>query len=331
MNQRTFTAAALPLAVRVAAFDARAAAPRARAAAREAIIKAVGALMSGSGSAAAQWLAENAGARAASGPCLAAGTTRRVAMLDAALANGTAASAGAHETGGGSGEGHAARFAALFALAEARKLPGQRFHAAWLAGDAAAHSLASAAPTVAPGLATILATVAAASHLLCFDAAATAAALVLGASTTNEADPEAAANGDALATPLRAGQRARVALQAVMLAEQGETGAAAQLTQDDTLIEALAQAASTLGDIPDATPPAHLSCDTFVARCSRAIGTSEALALYERLEAIDEASDIALLGTLMARRALPGAAGASAPLALSTTPGDGSDETAWVP
>ncbi|WP_233889745.1 MmgE/PrpD family protein [Paraburkholderia flagellata] len=331
MNKSAFTAAALPLAARVAAFEARAAAPRARAAAREAIIATVGALMCGSGSESARRLAENAGTRAANGPCLVAGTTRRTAMPDAALANGAAASAGGQETGDGSGEGHATRFAALFALAEARKLSGQRFHAAWLAGEAAAHSFERAAPTVAPGLSAILATVAAASHLLHLDAAATAAALVLGASTTNETDLEAAAHGDALATPLRAGQRARTALQAVMLAEQGETGAAAHLTPDDTLIEALAQAAATFGDIPDATPPAHLSCDAFVARCSGAIGASEALALYERLEAIDEASDIALLGTLMARRALPGAAGASAPLALSTTPGDGSDETAWVP
>lgn len=337
MNEHAFIAAALPLAGRVAAFDARAATPRARALAREAIIETVGALMNGAGSPVAQRLAQTPGALAADGPCLVAGTARRTTALDAALANGTAAAAGQQDASDNGGGAHAARFAALFALAGAHRLSGERFHAAWLAGEAAAHGLALAAPNLAPVLATTLATVAAASHLLRLDASTTAAALALGATMVDEARFDAATPGEARAAPLRAGQCARLALHALTLAEPGETAAPTPHGPlIDALIDALPRAADAFGEVrnapPDATPPAHHDrCDAFVARCIGTIGASEALALYERLEAIDEASDIALLGTLMARRALPGAATASAPLALSTTPGDGSDETAWVP
>ncbi|WP_321962119.1 MmgE/PrpD family protein [Paraburkholderia sp. J7] len=337
MTEHTLIAAALPLARRIAAFDARKATPHARAATRDAIIETVGALMSGAGSPAAQRLAHTPGALAEDGPCLVAGTARRTTALDAALANGAAAAAGQRGAGTGNGDAHAARFAALFALAGARRLSGERFHAAWLAGEAAAHGLASAAPNLAPMLATTLATVAAASHLLRFDASTTAAALAPGAMMMDEADFTAAAPDEALTAPLHAGQCARVALHTVALAEQGETaGPTPHGPLIDALTDALTRAADAFGEPrhgpSSAAPPAHHDrCDAFVARCIATIGASEALALYERLEAIDEASDIALLGTLMARRTLPGADAASAPLALSTTPGDGSDETAWVP
>ncbi|WP_321933498.1 MmgE/PrpD family protein [Paraburkholderia sp. J8-2] len=339
MTEHALIAAALPLARRIAAFDARKATPHARAATRDAIIETVGALMSGAGSPAAQRPAHTSGALAEDGPCLVAGTARRTTALDAALANGAAAAAGQQGASTDNGEAHAARFAALFALAGARRLSGERFHAAWLAGEAAAQGLASAAPNLAPMLATTLATVAAASHLLRFDASTTAAALALapGAMMMDEADFAAAAPDEALKAPLRAGRCARVALHTVALAEQGETaGPTPHGPLTDTLTDALTRAADAFGEPrhgpSSAAPPAHHDrCDAFVARCIATIGASEALALYERLEAIDEASDIALLGTLMARRTLPGADAASAPLALSTTPGDGSDETAWVP
>ena len=321
MNESTFAVETAPgpalrLAERIAAFDARAVTPRAKAAAREAIIDTVGALMSGACMPLAQRLMQTPGVIAASGPCLVAGTTRRTTALDAALANATAACAAAEDA-----SHRGIRFAVLFALAAERKLSGERFFAAWLAGEAVGHGSANAT--------SVISAVAAASHLLHLDLAATATALALAVSATHASGFEDHAN----ATPLRAGQHARAALLAVMLAAPGDHAAslAPSHIPDGVLEAAIVAFDNAHENVEAAAPTAHHDhYDAFTARCAAAIGASEALALYERLEAIDEVSDIALLGNLMAKRALPGATG-NAPLALSATPGDGSDETAWVP
>ncbi|MPW19620.1 MmgE/PrpD family protein [Paraburkholderia sp. CNPSo 3157] len=66
--------------------------------------------------------------------------------------------------------------------------------------------------------------------------------------------------------------------------------------------------------------------------CSkRAIGSSEALALYERLEALEEVSDISTLARLFAKRVLPGGNVAQQKLEVSAAPERKSEETAWVP
>jgi 2-methylcitrate dehydratase PrpD len=66
--------------------------------------------------------------------------------------------------------------------------------------------------------------------------------------------------------------------------------------------------------------------------CSkRAIGSSEALALYERLEALEELSDISTLARLFAKRVLPGGNVAQQKLEVSAAPERKSEETAWVP
>jgi hypothetical protein len=295
---------ALRLAERIAAFDARAVTPRAKAAARMAIIDTAAALMSGACTPFAQWVVQTPGVIAASGPCVVAGTTRRTTALDAALANATAACA----------TQRGIRFAVLFALAEEHKLSGERFFSAWLAGEAVASGLQNAAP--------LISTVAAASHLLRLDAAATALAVSMAAASGFE--------DRAHTTPLCAGQQARAALLAVMLAARGDQAALHVPRYDPGGMLEAAAAAFGSAQENDEADTYHDNCDAFTTRCAAAIGASEALTLYERLEAIDEVSDIALLGKLMAKRALPGAS-SSGPLALSATPGDGSDETAWVP
>ena len=66
----------------------------------------------------------------------------------------------------------------------------------------------------------------------------------------------------------------------------------------------------------------------------RAIGPSEALSLYERLEAIDEVEDISTLARLLMKRALPGASRSNAaqPAQVSARPHNAeSVETSWVP
>ncbi|SIT45503.1 putative MmgE/Prp family protein [Paraburkholderia piptadeniae] len=68
------------------------------------------------------------------------------------------------------------------------------------------------------------------------------------------------------------------------------------------------------------------------ADCSkRAIGSSEALALYERLEALEEVSDVSTLARLLAKRVLPGGDVAKQKLEVSSAPERKSEETAWVP
>ena len=66
----------------------------------------------------------------------------------------------------------------------------------------------------------------------------------------------------------------------------------------------------------------------------RAIGPSEALSLYERLEAIDEVEDLSTLARLLMKRALPGACRsntAPAPQLIARPHNAESVETSWVP
>jgi 2-methylcitrate dehydratase PrpD len=77
--------------------------------------------------------------------------------------------------------------------------------------------------------------------------------------------------------------------------------------------------------------------------CSkRAIGSSEALSLYERLEAFEDVPDISNMARLFARRTTPGrdnsnnsdnnrAAAARPPVKIAAASGNTSEETAWVP
>lgn len=66
--------------------------------------------------------------------------------------------------------------------------------------------------------------------------------------------------------------------------------------------------------------------------CRQAIGSSEALALYERLEALDEVADLSTVARLMTKRSLPGAATAEKNR-LEIAPATRNDavETSWVP
>ncbi|NPT34913.1 MmgE/PrpD family protein [Paraburkholderia xenovorans] len=66
--------------------------------------------------------------------------------------------------------------------------------------------------------------------------------------------------------------------------------------------------------------------------CSkRAIGSSEALALYERLESLEAVTDVSQLARLMTKRTLPGGAEAERDLKVVAAPRNTLVETSWVP
>lgn len=66
--------------------------------------------------------------------------------------------------------------------------------------------------------------------------------------------------------------------------------------------------------------------------CSkRAIGSSEALALYERLESLEAVTDVSQLVRLMTKRTLPGGTETGCDLKVAAAPGNTLVETSWVP
>jgi 2-methylcitrate dehydratase PrpD len=199
--------------------------------ARVAILDTVGCTLAGASEPCARIVAR---VTAASGPCLVFGTTQRVAPLDAALINGTAAHAHDFDDCSNTLGGHpsAPILPALFALAETRAVDGRAFVAAYVAGWEAETRIARGInfhhyekgwhPTATIG---VFGSAAACSHLLGLSPDATATALALAATFSSGVK----ANFGTMTKPLHVGHASRNGLFAALLASEGFTANAGAL------------------------------------------------------------------------------------------------------
>ena len=193
--------------------------------ARVAILDTVGCTLAGADEPCARIVAR---VTAAPGPCLVFGTAQRVAPLDAALINGTAAHAHDFDDCSNTLGGHpsAPILPALFALAETRAVDGRAFVAAYVAGWEAETRIARSInfhhyekgwhPTATIG---VFGAAAACSHLLGLSPDATAKALALAASFSSGVK----ANFGTMTKPLHVGHSSRNGLFAALLASDGFT------------------------------------------------------------------------------------------------------------
>lgn len=160
------------------------------------------------------------------GGSLVFGTDRRTSALDATLINGTASHALDFDDFSGVFGGHQSvpLVAALFALAEERKLSGNKLLLAYLVGVETEIKLARAVhfhhydkgwhPTSTLGT---IGAAAAVAHLIDLDEARTAMALAIAASLASGIK----ANFGSMTKPLHVGQCGRNGLMAALLAERG--------------------------------------------------------------------------------------------------------------
>src|SRR5579863_7662026 len=193
--------------------------------ARVAILDTVGCTLAGASEPCARIVAR---VTAASGPCLVFGTTQRVAPLDAALINGTAAHAHDFDDCSNTLGGHpsAPILPALFALAETRAVDGRAFVAAYVAGWEAETRIARGInfhhyekgwhPTATIG---VFGATAACAKLLGLSMERTARALALAATFSSGLK----ANFGTMTKPLHVGQAARNGLYAALLASEDFT------------------------------------------------------------------------------------------------------------
>src|ERR1700722_14004170 len=193
--------------------------------ARVAILDTVGCTLAGADEPCARIVAR---VTAAPGPCLVFGSAQRVAPLDAALINGTAAHAHDFDDCSNTLGGHpsAPILPALFALAETRTVDGRAFVAAYVAGWEAETRIARGInfyhyekgwhPTATIG---VFGAAAACSHLLGLAPDATSKALALAASFSSGIK----ANFGTMTKPLHVGHCARNGLFAALLAAKDFT------------------------------------------------------------------------------------------------------------
>ncbi len=193
--------------------------------ARVAILDTVGCTLAGADEPCARIVAR---VTAAPGPCLVFGSAQRVAPLDAALINGTAAHAHDFDDCSNTLGGHpsAPILPALFALAETRPIDGRAFVAAYVAGWEAETRIARGInfhhyekgwhPTATIG---VFGAAAACSHLLGLAPDVTAKALALAASFSSGVK----ANFGTMTKPLHVGHCSRNGLFAALLASEGFT------------------------------------------------------------------------------------------------------------
>lgn len=175
-----------------------------------------------------------AGGGGSRGECLVFGSDRRLAPLDAALVNGTAAHALDFDDVSNSLGGHpsAPLLPGLFALAELLGSSGQAFIAAYVAGFETEARLGRGVhfhhyekgwhPTATLG---VFGAAAACCHLLGLAAPATAQALAIAASLASGLK----ANFGTMTKPLHVGHTARNGLMAALLARDGFTANPAAL------------------------------------------------------------------------------------------------------
>jgi len=193
--------------------------------ARVAILDTVGCTLAGASEPCARIAAR---VSASNGPCLVFGTHQRVAPLDAALINGTAAHALDYDDCSNTLGGHpsAPILPALFALAETRVVSGQAFIAAYVAGWETETRIARGVnfhhyekgwhPTATLG---VFGATAACCHLLGLVPDVTARALGLAASFASGVK----ANFGTMTKPLHVGHSSRNGLLAALLTAEGFT------------------------------------------------------------------------------------------------------------
>ena len=216
------------LAERVAALRYEDFPPEAHHWSKVAVLDTVGVALAGCSEDAPRIVEEVLGLPAGAGPCLVFGSSRRVAALDAALVNGTAAHALDYDNTAKSMGGHvsAVMVPALIAAAEACGASGRDLllaHAAGYEVGAAIgrcvnprHSEKGWHPTATLG---VFAVTAACARLLGLTVAETETALALATSLAAGTK----ANFGTMTKPLHAGQCARGGLFAALLARRGFT------------------------------------------------------------------------------------------------------------
>jgi 2-methylcitrate dehydratase PrpD len=192
----------------------------------------VGVTLSGSTTLPAARLHRALGLNQANGDASVLGTSRRTGVLDAAMANGTAAHAEDFDDFNEAFGGHptVAVLPAILALAEARDFSGSAVLDAYAAGVEVESKIADAVhfhhyekgwhPTSTLG---VFGAAAGAAHLLHLDVERTATALSIAASLSSGIK----ANFGADTKPMHAGHCNRSGLMAALLAEQGFTAGAA--------------------------------------------------------------------------------------------------------
>jgi 2-methylcitrate dehydratase PrpD len=202
-------------------------------AAKAAVLDTVGVTLAGIGEDCAQIVLKTA-AVGGRGDCLVFGTDRRLAALDAALVNGTAAHALDFDDVSNSLGGHpsAPILPALFALAELLDSDGIDFLTAFVAGFETETRIARAVhfhhyekgwhPTATLG---VFGAAAACCHLLRLEPERTAQALAVAASLASGIK----ANFGTMTKPLHVGHTARSGLFAALLARDGFTANTAAL------------------------------------------------------------------------------------------------------
>lgn len=190
------------------------------------IADAIGVTLAGSREEATQVLLRTPGVAAAPGACVLVGTARRTSSLEAALVNGTASHALDYDDFSGVFGGHhtVPLLSALLAIAEERGHTGRELLTAYVAGVEVEMRLARAVhfhhydkgwhPTATLG---VFGAAAAVSRLIGLDAARTATALAIGASSASGLK----ANFGTMTKPLHVGQCGRDGLMAALLAEGG--------------------------------------------------------------------------------------------------------------
>ncbi|MGE5525392.1 MAG: MmgE/PrpD family protein [Rhodospirillaceae bacterium] len=199
--------------------------------AKTAILDTVGVMLAGSRHEAAGIMREVMLESGSRGPCLVVGTTRRIAALDAAQANGTAAHVLDYDDSNSQLMGHpsAAILPALLAASETARVDGQGFIAAYVAGFETLarvgmlvnpyHYAHGWHPTVTVG---IFGATAACCHVLGLDEAQTTHAIGMAAHMAAGIK----ASFGSMTKSLGVGQVARNALLAAQLAAKGYTSGA---------------------------------------------------------------------------------------------------------
>jgi 2-methylcitrate dehydratase PrpD len=222
------------IAEKIAAIDCDALPPEAIRAAKMGVFDTVGVTLAGAGEPCTQIVLRTIAAGGGRGECLVFGSDRRVAPLDAALVNGTAAHALDFDDVSNSLGGHpsAPILPALFALGETLDSSGRAFLAAFVAGFETETRIARAVhfhhyekgwhPTATLG---VFGAAAACCHLLGLQPARTAQALAIAASHASGIK----ANFGTMTKPLHVGHTARSGLFAALLAKEGFTANAEAL------------------------------------------------------------------------------------------------------
>lgn len=300
----------------------------ARTAAVAAIIETIGTMLAGSCETASAKLVR--ALMPADGPSSLLGGKRCVAALDAAFVNAAAAYGLSSDASSrtGAAESHAAPLvAALLALGEARQETGAKLVDALHGGFSLARSLKvtegakSHRRLSCPAQAAALATACGCALMLDLDETRMAEALALAVSL--QADARLSGEGATLVA-LHFGSAARNGLLAALLAAEG-------FDCDAQLPEGLAGHFSDGSAIGEASPrnSADQLFNDFEVQAARALPGENIAILFERLETIESATNLALIG-----RMLRTADAVRAPDSFSRidiTSDQTAIETQWVP